>query len=93
MLLELLVKGSEITSPEANTNVWIFIVSTICCVLGFFAVQIWLQSGKLNGIKSNYEILKSQVDIINTKVDGLNLTLNQFLKQEIDFLKEVSKKK
>ena len=39
------MKTTELTSPEANTNVWIFIVGTICCVVGFLAVQVWLQSG------------------------------------------------
>lgn len=87
------IKTVELTSPEANTNVWIFIVSTICCVVGFLAVQVWLQSGKLTGIKTNYEVLKGQVDNINTKVDSMNIKLDQFLNKEIDVLKEIAAKR
>ena len=87
------VKSLELTSPEANTNVWIFIVSTIACVVGFLAVQIWLQSGKLTGMKTNYEVLRGQVDAMNNTVNNMNSKLDLFLKAEIDVLKDLAERK
>lgn len=88
-----LVKSLGLTSPEANTNVWIFIVSTMACFVGFLAVQIWLQSGKLVGMKTNYEVLNTQIHNINAKVDSLNTKLDTFLKAEIDALKDLADRK
>lgn len=98
MVLEIILfiefmKAQDFTSPEANTNVWIFIVSTIACVVGFLAVQVWLQSGKLTGIKTNYEVLSGRVKEMNTKVDSLNSKLDTFLKAEIDMLKDLMNKR
>lgn len=87
------VKSLELTSPEANTNVWIFIMSTVACVVGFLSVQFWLQSGKLTGIKTNYEVLNARVNEMNSKFDALNVKLDTFLKAEIDVLKDLSRQK
>lgn len=92
VLLEF-IKSQELTSPEANTNVWIFIVSTMSCFVGFLGVQIWLQSGKIVGIKTNYELLSGRVKEINSKVDTLNSKLDTFLKAEIDMLKDLMNKR
>lgn len=80
------IKATELTSPEANTNVWIFIVGTICCVVGFLAVQVWLQSGKLTGIKTNYQIMQGQIESLNAKID-------QFLKKEIEVLQDIASRR
>lgn len=87
------VKTVDLTSPEANTNVWIFIVSTIACVVGFLAVQIWLQSGKITGMKTNFEVLRGQVDAMSTTVNNMNSKLDLFLKAEIDVLKDLADRK
>ena len=87
------VKTLDLTSPEANTNVWIFIVSTIICVVGFLAMQIYSQSGKLTGMKTDFEVLRGQVDTVSAAVNNINSKLDRFLKAEIDVLKDLADRK
>lgn len=88
-----LIKTTELTSPEANTNVWIFIVGTICCVVGFLAVQVWLQSSKLTGIKTNYIIMQGQILAMDSKIDSLNSKLDKFIKKEIEVLQDIANRR
>lgn len=93
MLLYLLAREETVTSTEANTNLWIFILTMICAVIGYLAIQQWKNTGRISGVRVNYQILSSKVDDLSAKVDAIDTKLSLFLKQEIDILKDLTRKK
>ena len=88
LLIEII--KAKINSQTGGDNTWMFVASALCSVVGFLAVQLWIQSNKIAGMNASHLILKSKVDCVDDKLNDINTKMDTFLKQEIDILKSLT---